>query len=103
MFFSKKEEGRSAQPDSIDPSFPMLYVWPSLLFHPAGGYEPDRRECVCYVQGFTAFQPIVHDFRSAVAFVILPFNFIKLCTVYALGIPLALKLFRLVVRREPGR
>ncbi|MYL38832.1 ECF transporter S component [Halobacillus litoralis] len=56
-----------------------------------------------YVQGFTAFQPLVHDFRTAVAFVIRPFNFIKICTVYALGIPRALKLFRLVGSREPGR
>lgn len=54
-----------------------------------------------YVEGFTAFNPFARDFRTAVVFVVLPFNFIKICTVYALGLPLALRLLRLVNRRLP--
>ncbi|RWZ54791.1 ECF transporter S component [Halobacillus fulvus] len=49
-----------------------------------------------YVQGFTQFNPLATDFRTAVLFVIIPFNLIKIAMVYSIGIPFSLRLQRIL-------
>ncbi|MCA0969552.1 ECF transporter S component [Halobacillus litoralis] len=49
-----------------------------------------------YIEGFTKFNPLATDFPTAVLFVIIPFNLIKISLVYAIGVPFSLRLKRLV-------
>ncbi|MGR9048111.1 ECF transporter S component [Halobacillus faecis] len=49
-----------------------------------------------YVQGFNQFNPWATDFTTAVIFVILPFNLIKIAMVYSIGVPFSLRLQRII-------
>ncbi|WP_226577122.1 ECF transporter S component [Halobacillus litoralis] len=45
-----------------------------------------------YIEGFTAFNPLATDFKTAVLYVIVPFNLIKVSMVYLIGVPFSLRL-----------
>ncbi|MCD7034188.1 ECF transporter S component [Metabacillus sp. GX 13764] len=45
-----------------------------------------------YLGAFTPFSPFVKNLSSAVLFVVLPFNLLKISLVYLIGIPFAIKL-----------
>ena len=53
-----------------------------------------------YVEGFTNFNPLATDFTTAVLFVIIPFNMIKIAMVYAIGLPFSLRLHKII---QPDR
>ncbi|WP_241657140.1 ECF transporter S component [Halobacillus salinus] len=53
-----------------------------------------------YVTGFTKFNPLATDFTTAVLFVILPFNLIKIAMVYSIGVPFSMRLIKII---QPDR
>ncbi|WP_079480550.1 ECF transporter S component [Halobacillus salinus] len=53
-----------------------------------------------YVTGFTKFNPLATDFTTAVLFVILPFNLIKIAMVYSIGVPFSMRLIKVI---QPDR
>lgn len=53
-----------------------------------------------YLSAFKSSNQLVKDFESAVLLVIVPFNLIKIIMVYLIGIPFALKLQRILQRRN---
>lgn len=53
-----------------------------------------------YLSAFRSSNQLVKDFESAVLLVIVPFNLIKIIMVYLIGIPFALKLQRILQRRN---
>ncbi|WP_347880545.1 ECF transporter S component [Metabacillus flavus] len=53
-----------------------------------------------YTASFSQFNPMVKDMRTAVLFVILPYNLIKISMVYLIGIPFTFKLVRILQKRS---
>jgi riboflavin transporter len=53
-----------------------------------------------YLSAFKSSNQLVKDFKSAVLLVIVPFNLIKIIMVYAIGLPFAFKLQRILQKRS---
>ncbi|WP_231887789.1 ECF transporter S component [Fictibacillus phosphorivorans] len=53
-----------------------------------------------YLSAFKSSNQLVKDFESAVLLIIVPFNLIKIIMVYAIGLPFAFKLQRILQKRS---
>ncbi|AZB41328.1 ECF transporter S component [Bacillus sp. FJAT-42376] len=53
-----------------------------------------------YTASFAQFNPMVKDLRTAVLFVIIPFNLIKISMVYLIGLPFTFKIMRIMRKRS---
>ncbi|MCA1011647.1 ECF transporter S component [Halobacillus halophilus] len=49
-----------------------------------------------YVEQFTQFNPFATDFRTAVLYVIIPFNLLKIGMIYGIGLPFSFRLDRIL-------
>jgi len=49
-----------------------------------------------YVDQFTQFNPLATDFRTAVLYVIIPFNLLKIGMIYGMGLPFSFRLDRIL-------
>ena len=49
-----------------------------------------------YVGQFTQFNPLATDFRTAVLYVIIPFNLLKIGMIYGMGLPFSFRLDRIL-------
>ncbi|MGP4068499.1 ECF transporter S component [Halobacillus sp. B29] len=49
-----------------------------------------------YVGQFTSFNPLATDFRTAVLYVIVPFNMLKIGMIYGIGLPFSFRLDRIL-------
>ncbi|MGD6818598.1 ECF transporter S component [Metabacillus sp. 84] len=53
-----------------------------------------------YTASFTPFNPLVQNMETAVLFIIVPFNLVKITLVYSIGIPFAVKLQGILHKRR---